>query len=409
MICNRMSFIALTIALGAGPALAQISVPFAQSFQARQANREDADYQAGLRALDARQWDQAISSFDAAASHKGTQVDAALYWKAYAENRAGHREDSLSTIAELRKDYPSSRWISDARALEVEVRAQAGAPVSPASESDENLKLIAINSLMQSDPDQALPILQKLLASPNNSPKVKERALFVLTQNSSPQAHKLLADIAQGSSNPDLQLKAIRYMGMMGSEESRKQLASLYNSSSDERIKRAILQGFMLSGSRALLLKVAKTESNPELRKQAIRELAMSGGQDELWQLYQSDSSVENKEAILHSMFLGGNSAKLVEIARTEKDPALRVAAIKSLGLMGENGRGDVLVSIYQSDPNREVRETVLNSLFLQQNGKALVALARSEKDPEMKRKIVEKMALVHSKETTDYMMEVLK
>src|SRR5581483_11080711 len=111
--------------------------PFAQSFQARQANRDDPDYQSGLRALDARQWDQAISSFDAAASHKGTQVDAALYWKAYAQNRAGHREGSLSTIAELRKEYPSSRWISDARALEVEVRAQTGAPVSPASESDE--------------------------------------------------------------------------------------------------------------------------------------------------------------------------------------------------------------------------------------------------------------------------------
>jgi HEAT repeat protein len=108
-------------------------------------------------------------------------------------------------------------------------------------------------------------------------------------------------------------------------------------------------------------------------------------------------------------MFLGGNSAKLVDIARNEKDPALRAAAIKSLGLMGDNGRSDVLVSIYQSDPNREVREAVLNSLFLQHNGKALVDLARSEKDPEMKKKIVEKMALVHSKETTDYMMEILK
>lgn len=397
-------------ALATASALAQdSSVLLAQSFQASQVNRDDPDYQKGLRALDARQWDQAISSFSAAASHKGSQVDAALYWKAYAENRGGRRNEALSSIAELRSAYPSSRWINDARALEVEVRAQTGAPVSPATEQDENLKLIAINSLMQSDPDQALPILQKLLASSNNSPKVKERALFVLTQNSSPQARKLLSDIAHGTSNPDLQLKAIQYMGMMGSDESRKELASLYSSTSDERIKRAILQGFMTSGSRNLLLNVAKTEKNPELRRQAIRELAMSGGQDELWQLYQSDTSVENRKAILQSMFLGGNSTRLVEIARTEKDPDLRIAAIKSLGLMGDNGRGDVLVSIYQSDPNREVREAVLNSLFLQHNSKALVALARGEKDPQMKRKIVEKMALVNSKETTDYMMEILK
>ncbi len=413
MIRRTILFVTLALPAGLCSAFAQgPSAPLAQSLQTRQArqvNRDDTDYQKGLRALDARQWDQAISSFTAAASHKGSQVDAALYWKAYAESHAGHRDEALSSIAELRDAYPSSRWINDARALEVEVRAQVGAPVSPASEQDENLKLIAINSLMQSDPSQALPILQKLLASGNNPVKVKERALFVLTQNPSPQARKLLTDIARGSSNPDLQLKAIRYIGMMGSEESRKELASLYASSSDERIKRAILQGFMLSGSRAPLLNVAKTETNPELRRQAIRELAMSGGLDELWQLYQSENSVENRKAILQSMFLGGNSAKLVDIARSDKNPELRIAAIKSLGLMGGNGRGDVLVSIYQSDPNREVRDAVLNSLFLQHNGKALVALARSEKDPEMKKKIVEKMALVNSKETTAYMMEILK
>ena len=35
--------------------------------------------------------------------------------------------------------------------------------------------------------------------------------------------------------------------------------------------------------------------------------------------------------------------------------------------------------------------------------------LARAEKDPRMKEEIVKKMSLVHSKETTDYMMEILK
>ena len=69
----------------------------------------------------------------------------------------------------------------------------------------------------------------------------------------------------------------------------------------------------------------------------------------------------------------------------------------------------EALVSIYQSDPNPEVRGAVLNSLFLQQNGKALVDIARAEKDPKMKEQVVKKMALVRSKEVTDYMMEVLK
>ncbi len=400
----RKGILFLALAVPAMPQGWQLAPP--QEFQSHQA-AQDVDYQNGLRELDARQWDQAIAAFTSASGNK-TNADAALYWKAYAQNRAGRREEALSTVADLRRSHPSSRWLKDAGALEMEVRVQTGDPVSPNDQPDEDLKLIAVNSLMQSDPNQALPILQKLLAS-KNSEKLKERALFVLTQNSSPQAQKLLADIGRGGSNPDLQHKAIRYMGMTGNADSRRELASIYASSSDVALKREILRSFMQSGSRDFLLNAAKTERNPELRQDAIRQLAISGGQEELWQLYQSQSSVEDKEAILKSMFIGGNSARLAEVARTEKDPALRVAAIKSLGLMGSNGRGDLLVSIYQSDPNREVRTAVLNSLFLQQNGKALVDLARAEKDPQMKAEIVKKMALVHSKEVTDYMMEVLK
>ena len=118
---------------------------------------------------------------------------------------------------------------------------------------------------------------------------------------------------------------------------------------------------------------------------------------------------MDNKRFILKQMFITGKSDRLAELARAEKDPSLRAEAIKSLGLMGENGRPDVLVDIYKSDTSPEVRRAVLQALFLQNNGKALVDLARSEKDLEMKREIVNKMSLVHSKEVTDYMMEILK
>jgi HEAT repeat protein len=247
-----------------------------------------------------------------------------------------------------------------------------------------------------------------LLAS-NNSLAVKDRALFVLTQSNAPEARKVLSDVARDSRSRDLQVRAVRYMGMMGNDDSRKELASLYNATSDEALKHEILKGFMVSGSRSLLLSVAKSEKNPDLRHEAIRNLALAGGQAELSELYASDSSIEDKRDILKSMFLSGNSSKLIEVAHNEKDPSLRAAAIKSLGLMGSNGHGQDLVAIYQSDPHPEVREAVLQALFLQQNGKALVELARAEKDPVMKEEIVKKMALVHTKETTDYMMEVLK
>jgi HEAT repeat protein len=427
MIRNSVLFIALAAPLVGH----QFVLPEqAQSFQAREAGRGDADYQKGLNDLDSHEWEKAISAFDASASRKGSATDAALYWKAYAQNRAGQQQQSLMSIDRLRQLYPGSRWLNDALALKLEVMgrnnppvdAQAvegklrelearqgnDAPPNPNAEADEDLKLMALNSLMTSNSDQALPILKNLLAGPS-SDKLKERAMFVLVQNPSPEARKLLSDTARGSTNPALQMKAIRYMGMMGGDDSRKELASIYGSAANEQVKRAILKSFMISGSKGILFDLAKSEKDPALRKEAIKQLALTGGQDELWQLYQSEKDTENKKAILQSMFLTGNSSKLTDLAKTEKDPQLRVAAIKSLGLMGGGGRSDVLVSIYQSDSNQDVRRAVLNSLFLQQNGKALVDLAHVEKDPQMKQEIVKKMSLVHSKEVTDYMMEILK
>ena len=376
--------------------------------QAPQSAGEDKDYRRGRTALDASRWEDAIAAFSDSAARKGAAADGALYWKAYAQNRAGQRDAALATLAALRQQYPSSRWLNDAQALEVEIHARTGAPVNPAAESDDDLKLIAINSLMQSDPKQALPILEKLLKS-NSSPKLKYRALFVLTQSGSPEARKVLSGIALGGSNPDLQRAAIRYMGMMGGDDVRRELASIYGSSTDKDVRLAILQAFMVSGSREFLLNAAKIEKDLDLRRAAIHDLGVSGGQDELWQLYQSEGSVENKEEILKAMFVGGNSAHLVEVARSEKDPRLRLAAIRSLGMMGDHGSGDVLVSIYHSGQDRTVREAILNALFIQQNGKALVDLARNEQDPQMKKEIINKLALVHSKESTDYMLEILK
>jgi len=55
------------------------------------------------------------------------------------------------------------------------------------------------------------------------------------------------------------------------------------------------------------------------------------------------------------------------------------------------------------------VRKAVVNALFIQNNAKALVDLARAEKNLDMKKEIVSKLSLMKSKEATDYMLELLK
>ena len=75
------------------------------------------------------------------------------------------------------------------------------------TENDE-LKLVALQSLMYTSSEKAVPVLRKTLSS-NASNKVKETAMFILSQKNSAEARQLLIEFAQSSDNPVLQRKAI--------------------------------------------------------------------------------------------------------------------------------------------------------------------------------------------------------
>jgi hypothetical protein len=106
-------------------------------------------------------------------------------------------------------------------------------------------------------------------------------------------------------------------------------------------------------------------------------------------------------------MFIGGNSDKLIEVARGEKDARLRRAAIHSLGIMGEQ-TGPALVAMYGSETDPALRGEIVNALFVQGNAKAMVDLARKETNPEMKKTIVSRLSIMGSKDSTEYMLELL-
>lgn len=278
--------------------------------RAREMSRGYSDdhlYSSGTRALDANRWDDAVKAFTEAASRKSSRADGALYWKAYAENRLGKRDAALATVAALKRDYPSSRWLNDAQALEVEVKQQSGKPVSPDSESNEDLKMLALNGILHSDPDQAIPLIDKLLKS-NNSPKFKDRALFVLSQSSSPKAQQILVDVAKGGSNPDLQSKAIRYMATTGNKEARQQLLSLYNPSSDINVKKQIVRSLALMPS--------------------------SQSSDALVSIYNSDPDQSIKRDAANSLFIQQNAKALIELARKENNAALKQELVQKLSIM---------------------------------------------------------------------------
>ena len=372
-------------------------------------DRADDLYERARDLIEEGKFERAIGDLDRVIELKSIRADGALYWKAYSLNKLGRKADALGAISDLQQKFKDSRWAKDSKALEIEVRQSSGQPVTPESQNDEELKLIVLRALMNNDPERAIPIIEQMLAGPN-SPKVKDRALFVLSQSGSSRARDIIGNVAKGGSNPDLQLRAIKYLGVMGGGDNRQILADVYRASNDPAVKRAIIRSFMVSGDRTRLLGLAKGETNADLRGDAVQQLGTMGAHAELADLYSSETSVDVKKRIINAMFVGGNADKLLELAKSEKDPTLRRSAVRNLGLMGASRTGDAIKAIYQSDTSPEIRKEAINALFLQNNGRILVELARAEKDPAMKKEMVSKMSnMGKSKEVTDYLLELLK
>jgi tetratricopeptide (TPR) repeat protein len=312
----------------------------------------DALYNQARQSIDQSRYERAIEQLDRLMSLAGgNRVDAALYWKSYALAKQGQRPEALTTLADLMKRFGDSRWLKDAKALEVEVRQASGQAVSPDAQNDEELKLLALRGIMQSDPERALPMIERLLAA-NGSIKLRENALFVLSQSGSPKAREIIAGIAKGGANPDLQLRAVRYLGAIGGPENRQLLDEVYRNTNDRVIKRAVLQ----------------------------------------------------------ALFASGNTDKVIDIAKTEKDVELRRTAIRYLGSKNAGAKtGEALRAIYGGDAGIEVRREVIGALSRQDAAATLVELAKIEKDPALKKEIVQRLSNIKSKEATDYLLELLK
>ncbi len=138
----------------------------------------------GTRAINEGRWSDAVKIFTQVAGQNGVHADGALYWKAYAENKQGQSAQALSSCGQLRQAHAGSSWIDECGALEIEIRAKSGQPVQPGAHQDDDLKLLALSTLMQKNEKSALAEIDQILNS-DASEKLKQGALFVMGEHHS--------------------------------------------------------------------------------------------------------------------------------------------------------------------------------------------------------------------------------
>jgi hypothetical protein len=400
------ALIALAATFSATPAAAR------PLLAAQDAGRSAA-YRGGQRAVAEERWADAAREFGTLATAGGAEADAALYWLAYAESKRQNKREALEAIRRLRTGHPASAWLDDAEALELELRG-ARAVESSADRRDDRgqsdeLKLYAVDALMQMEPAKAIPVLERILAG-DQPERVKQRALFVLGQSDSPKAREILARTARSGEPLALRLEAVQSLGIAGEAADAAVLAELARDPATPiEVRARILEAYLIGDRKTELVAAARADAEPRLRMKAIELLGAMGASQELRTLWSSEKDPTVQRKLLEAFGLAGDVEMLARAVREAADPELRRKAIEGLAIADDDESSRVLESLYASSTDPGDKRKMLEAFMIQDDAATLVELFRAERDPELKKKIVQQLALLDDPAATELLLGLIE
>lgn len=341
----------LALAIAGSLACGNVSAAPTQAATRVSAVEPAALYWQGHAALGAGDWDLALRRFGELErllrSSEPTVADAAIYWQAYALARAARVDDTAATVARLRNEFPRSRWNDDGARLLRRNGAATGSPTGSSATSTTSLE-----TLVTLPPAQAIPRLVALLQGPQ-SPQLKKRSLFVLSQIDDPGAVAQVVAVARGR-DAALRAEAVRLLGLIGATD---EFREVYAAARDSAGKRQVLNAMGVAGADAALADVARHDPDPALRRRAVQALGVSG-----------------------------NTEVLAEVARSDADSQTRREAIKALGVAG--GYRALLALYPQVLGTPALRDEVLRSLLVAADERVLLVLHRRARTAEEKQAV---------------------
>lgn len=397
---NRFLFSILAGLLIASPVFAG---PAASNPELVALAKANDDFSAGQQALDQHDWDQAEQIFDRLAAG-GKNADAALYWKAYAQAQAHDYSGALESTTRLAKAYPDSSWRDDADALAVEL---GRAPHDDGLSDNDELKLYALQAMMISNPDKATAMVKKLIEQ-GKSDELKKRALFVLTQAKSEDTAGMLSDILMGPDSVPVKVAAVQTLAVIGDKQSLDILDKAYKQADNDAVKSSILQAYMVADKMDRVRAILDQEKDPEIRRQAIQVLAARGQVQYLKGLYDKETDPETRMAIVQGYAIAGDGEMIAKVIKTEKDPEIRATAIKSLVMVHDTNIDPLLKGLYGEAKSEDEKRAILQVLAMHDQVDTLIAIFKQEKDPGIRREILQYMAMFSKSEKASKFIESL-
>src|SRR5205809_200477 len=310
----------------------------------------DSLWRAAQRALNRADYQNAANLYGDLARRYPAAARAgdALYWAAFALYKNDNLDRARSLLVTQQQRYQKAATLRDGDALLARVQAalakqgdgaaaewirrhaQPAADTGgtrggncPGEDDDDDLRVAALNGLLQMDATSALPILKKVLAKRDAcSAGLRRKAVFIVSQKRGGETEDILLDVARNDPDAEVRQQAVFWLSQVGGGDNGR-----------------------------WLMDIALNEREPvEMRKKALFWVGQTGGNlEQLAGLYDRMQNQEMKEQLIFVYSQRHEAAALdalIRIAKTEQNKELRKKAIFWLGQSHDPRAAQVLLEI---------------------------------------------------------------
>jgi HEAT repeat protein len=426
-----------------------------------QSDVADSAYRAARQALNRNDYQHAAELFHTIRDRypRSTYVPDTFYWEAFALYRTGS-DDNLRTARTALKSqsdkYPKASTQRDAQVLLRRVQgelarrgdrnaaeslsedvdsiapATPGVPGTPTigrrgrSEScddDDDIRIAALNAVLQMDADRALPLLKSVFdRRDEGSVCLRRKAVFLLSQKRTDETSSLLLKIVRTDPDQEVREQAVFWLSQVPGDETVAALDSiLRDAKTDPQIQEKAI--FALSQHRSaraatILCTYAGQRDRPaELREKAIFWLGQgrsAENQQCLRDLFKSLDDQDLKDKVIFSVSqMGGadNYRWLMDIALDSKeDIDTRKSA---LSWAGQGRSADIadLVRLYDNMNDREMKEQLIFVYSQRREDAALDKLfqiGKNDPDRELRKKAIFWVGQSRSPRAAQYLQDLI-
>ncbi len=401
-------------------------------------------YKAGRDELNRNNYTKAAANFSQIVTRypKSTYAPDAYYWQAFAYYRIGGESELKTARALLQKQrtsFPRAATVTNEESAtllaringqlaqmgdaesgqRVRVQAENAAQGCPDDE-DDDVRAAAINAFMNMNSEQAMPMLKQILARRDAcSAKLREKAVFIVSQKRGADVEDVLLGTARNDPNSRVREQAVFWLSQVNTERALGYLEDILKTTNDDKIAdKAIFAISQHNSPRASqMLRDYASNQNAEfqLRDKAIFWLGQRRGNENatfLKDLYGKERDAKLKDKIIFALSQQrGNESWLMELATNESETV--EMRKKALFWAGQNRATSLaeLAGLYDRMSNREMKDQLIFVYSQRREKEAvdkLMDIARKENDRELRKKAVFWLGQSKDPRAAEFLMQLI-